>query len=166
MTFKGLYRKLRGIFIRSSSCGKNVKEPHFGRVVIRSKAPANGEIEERAIVQVVYNGKPYWCLFRCPCGCMRVVSLSLQKNHEPHWEIKISESGSPSLFPSVWQNTGCLSHFWIDGGNVLWCGNSGIKPWLAEPNFYSEPSQNSQGYIPRPGVGCERFLSQNNMRDS
>ncbi|MHA6281278.1 DUF6527 family protein [Salinimicrobium sp. CAU 1759] len=143
--FKGLFKKLRCVFGRSSSRGNDAKAPHFDGVVVSTKAPSNDEIQERVFIKVVYKGKPYWCLFKCPCGCRRVISLSLQENHEPHWELKVTESGRPSLFPSVWQNTGCLSHFWIDGGSVLWCGNSGMKPWLAEPDFYSDPKDKTRG---------------------
>ncbi|WP_169578146.1 DUF6527 family protein [Salinimicrobium xinjiangense] len=140
--FKGLFKKLRCVFGRNSSRRNDAKPPHFGSVVVSTKAPANDEIEERVLIQVKYQGKPYWCLFKCPCGCRRVISLSLQENHEPHWELKVTESGIPSLSPSVWQTVGCLSHFWIEEGFVRWCTNTGQKPWIAEPEYYSKPRKN------------------------
>lgn len=143
MIIKRVIKILRRLFRKKSPEPIELKQNYFDQIILRPKTPANDEVEEGIFVKVQYKGKPYWCLFRCPCGCKKVITLSLQENHSPHWEIKVSESGRPSLFPSVWQNSGCLSHFWIDEGKVIWCGNSGIEPWVAEPEFYSEPGSGS-----------------------
>lgn len=60
--------------------------------------------------------------FRCPCGCGDVIELLLLPNVKPRWDIEINCLGRPTLSPSVWKRTGCMSHFWIRDGKVIWVG--------------------------------------------
>jgi hypothetical protein len=122
-------------------CDISYSEPkiHFNSLQIVNKTPGNAAINENEFIAVIHENTPYWAMFRCPCGCGTVISLSLQKIHKPSWTVEKSKYGRPSLYPSVWQNKGCCSHFWIKGGRVHWCGNSGIEPWIADPEHYSRP---------------------------
>jgi len=115
-----------------------VPDIHFDSLLIVNKTPSNDTVGKRDFIEVIYKGKPHWALFQCPCGCGKVISLSLQKVHTPNWKVKKNTSGRPTLYPSVWQNQGCCSHFWIKDGMVYWCYNTGIKPWIAEPKYHSE----------------------------
>lgn len=112
---------------------------YFNSLSMVTKTPLNASVGDRDFIEVDYQGKPLWVLFRCPCGCGKVISLSLQNIHNPSWIVKKSRSGRPTLYPSVWQNKGCYSHFWIEDGRVYWCKNTGIEPWIAEPVYYSKP---------------------------
>jgi len=49
------------------------------------------------------------------------------------WKLEYSRDGKPTLSPFVWPNKGCLSYFWIVKGEIEWCINTGIEPWIAEP---------------------------------
>lgn len=112
---------------------------HFKSLLVANKTPKNASIGDDEFITVVHENNPYWAMFKCPCGCGTVISLSLQKIHKPSWTVEKTKSGRPSLHPSVWQNKGCCSHFWIKDGRVHWCSNSGIEPWVAEPDHYSNP---------------------------
>lgn len=118
-----------------------VTEPimRFKSIMTVSKTPRNESIGDNEFTAVIHQNTPYWAMFKCPCGCGTVISLSLQKTHRPSWTVEKTKSGRPSLYPSVWQNKGCCSHFWIKDGRVHWCNNSGIEPWVAEPEHYSRP---------------------------
>jgi hypothetical protein len=110
--------------------------PHFDYVIEVEATPATENINPGEFYYVAYRGTAYWVMFRCPCGCGEVLSLSLQTAHYPYWRIQYSKKGRPTLYPSVWRNTGCKSHFWIDDGIVTWCTNSGIAPHIARPDMY------------------------------
>lgn len=91
--------------------------------------PRNEEVGQSEFYLVrSLEGRPKWALFLCPCGCLSVITLSLQSVHEPHWKLKINRSGRVELFPSIWRDIGCCSHFWIRDGRVYWCSDSGLSP--------------------------------------
>lgn len=66
------------------------------------------------------NGDFWFAYFKCPCGCDAAIQLSLLKNDRPRWKAKIESDGTTTLFPSVWRNKGCKSHFFINRGRVIW----------------------------------------------
>lgn len=101
----------------------------FDKIRQLTKTPSNDQIEGKEFVVVAVGNKKYWALFQCPCGCGHIISLSLQKIHWPSWTFKASRNKRPTLSPSVWQNTGCKSHFWVNDGRVFWCNSSGEAPW-------------------------------------
>lgn len=82
----------------------------------RTFIPAKNEI-------IVVGRKGYckWAYLNCPCGCNEILNLSLMKSHDPHWTIKIDSLARPTLYPSIWKNDGCKSHFWIKNGKISWC---------------------------------------------
>ena len=108
----------------------------FPRVIVEAKTPANHAVRDGQFRVVVHNDQAYWALFRCPCGCGAVISLPLRAPQHPHWECSFNRAGLPSLTPSVWRNLGCMSHFWITDGRVLWCRDTGRAPHEVRPNLY------------------------------
>lgn len=63
-----------------------------------------------------------WCVgLRCPCGCGRAIELLVIAEAKPRWDLKIDQRQRPTLIPSIWLQTGCRSHFWIDAGRIKWC---------------------------------------------
>lgn len=102
----------------------------FSRISVVDAPPRNDQVVAGQIYCVVSANKPKWSLFRCPCGCRDVITLSLQSGHKPHWRITHSDSGRPTLYPSVWRDKGCLSHFWLKDGRIFWCPDTGTHPDL------------------------------------
>ena len=110
----------------------------FDSVTEVQKTPNNANIEKQKFVSVIYKGAPHWSLFRCPCGCDDVISLPMQPPHNPRWQLEKSASGLPTLFPSIWRNKGCMSHFWVKEGDIVWCRDSGTELWKAQPDIYKK----------------------------
>lgn len=108
----------------------------FSEVTVSPTTPPNDQVGDGQFHVVVHNRRPYWALFRCPSGCGEVISLSLQPAHNPRWSVKTDGKGRPTLYPSVWRNNGCRSHFWVEAGRVLWCRDSGAAPSEARPDIY------------------------------
>ena len=115
--FRAFFRKKK-----RKAPGRPVQEnaAWFPNIRVVEKTPPNSAITERDFVEVVYKGKPMWALFKCPCNCGSVISLSLQALHTPHWELRRSPWQRPTLYPSVFRTTGCRSHFWVRDGNIEW----------------------------------------------
>ena len=97
----------------------------FHEIVVDSKTPRNDAVELNTFYLVVKNNNPKWAMFSCPCGCGYVITLSLQKTHDPYWRLTTTKKGRPTLHPSVWQKTECYSHFWVRDGVVYWCEGTG-----------------------------------------
>lgn len=102
----------------------------FQAINMVGKPPKNTDVADGFLYCVVSSGKTKWSLFRCPCGCGSVVTLSLQSIHNPSWKLTKSASGRPTLYPSVWRNKDCMSHFWVKDGRIYWCADTGSHPDL------------------------------------
>ncbi|WP_367165795.1 DUF6527 family protein [Mesorhizobium sp.] len=117
----------------------------FARSDVVEKTPSDDTVRPGQFISVVHKGRPYWALFRCPCGCGDVVSLPTHPPHKPRWRIEMSLEGRPTLHPSVWRTKGCLSHFWLSDGRVYWCEDTGVEPWRARPHVYGRKSRAHPG---------------------
>lgn len=115
-------------------------EVWFRGATVVEKTPGNAFVTENRFFVVRHRGAFLWALFKCPCGCGEVISLPLQSPHSPKWRVSMTDAQRPSLYPSVWRNKGCMSHFWIEDGRVFWTADSGIAPSIAKPEIYSRSS--------------------------
>ena len=97
----------------------------YTEITVLQKAPKNEDVKNKDFFLVSPSGVPKWILFKCPCGCSHVVTLSVQPVHNPRWRLGLNAEGAPTLHPSVWQKTGCHSHFWVRDGRIFWCENTG-----------------------------------------
>ena len=102
----------------------------FPSITFVNRPPRNEAIASGHLYCVMNTNKPKWVLFKCPCGCGSVVTLSLQSVHRPHWRLTRTQARRPTLYPSVWRDKGCHSHFWLRDGRVSWCFDTGTHPDL------------------------------------
>ena len=124
------FKWLKGIFSTKST---ETDKPNFIRkapikfseITVVERTPRNNEVKADTLYLVDKGNKPKWVMFLCPCGCSHVITLSLQKIHNPNWRLSTELSGRPTLHPSVWQKTECYSHFWLHDGRVYWCEGTG-----------------------------------------
>jgi hypothetical protein len=115
---------------------QNKSEPFFGKLLVLEKTPSNESVKEKEFNLVSFRDKLYWAMFKCPCGCGNIITLPLKKPHSPRWTLNGNTVEKLTLYPSIWQNEGCCSHFWIRDGRIVWCKNTGIEPSVAEPLLY------------------------------
>lgn len=108
-------------------------QDRVGHVVTLEKPIANSELKAGALYVIAPKGISKWVSFVCPCRCGQVIALSLQIAHKPHWQLSFGEEGEATLWPSIWRDIGCFSHFWIEQGRIIWCRDSGepptLRPW-------------------------------------
>lgn len=71
---------------------------------------------------IIVGGKDWakWVLFKCPCGCGDVLTLSLMKSYKPRWRLRVDKLNIVALSPSVWKKDGCKSHFYFRKSKVKW----------------------------------------------
>lgn len=74
---------------------------------------------EKHKIYIVGESNFHWVLvFICPCGCEESIQLNLLEDTSPSWRYFIDEN--INIKPSIWRNTGCKSHFFINDGEVKW----------------------------------------------
>lgn len=59
-------------------------------------------------------------LMRCPDGCGETLVVNLDPRAGKAWRLD-TRGGDLTLFPSVWRDGGCGSHFIVWRGAILWC---------------------------------------------
>lgn len=77
-------------------------------------------IEPGATVLVV-RGVPRSVAIACPDGCGEQLTINLDPRSGPAWRFYEEPGATISLYPSVWRDTGCKSHFIVWKSRVYWC---------------------------------------------
>ena len=102
---------MRGYGIRQRRARlKGIVPSHHEAVVL---VPDPGD------VAVVNRASPRSVVMRCPDGCGDVITLNLDPRTDKAWRLYKSRKGL-TLFPSVWRDTGCRSHFVLWNDEISW----------------------------------------------
>ena len=83
------------------------------RGTVDSRAAAADLLSEAGDAVLIVRGVPRWLLLRCPCGCGETLPINLDRRAGKAWRLYKSRRDGVSLYPSVWRDTGCGSHFII-----------------------------------------------------
>ncbi len=70
---------------------------------------------------MVARGRPRLIIMLCPCGCGENIVINVDENAGPAWSV-FTDGANPSqltLYPSIWRDTGCGSHFIVWEGRIL-----------------------------------------------
>lgn len=102
--------------------------PVADEVNYRGTAPYRDEasalIQGPGDVVVVQRDRPRWFVIGCPCGCGDEVPVNLDRRAGPAWRVYQTDQGI-SLFPSIWRDSGCRSHFIVWNNRIFLFG----VPW-------------------------------------
>jgi hypothetical protein len=82
-----------------------------GTVSTRGEASAHLKAPGDAVL--VERGRPRLFLLSCPCGCGEEFPINLDSRTGSAWRLYGNGRTGLSLFPSVWRESGCRSHFVI-----------------------------------------------------
>lgn len=81
---------------------------------------AENALEQPGDAALVFRGLPRSLLIKCPDGCGETLVVNLDKRAGKAWGLDL-RGGVPTLYPSVWRDGGCGSHFIVWRGRILWC---------------------------------------------
>lgn len=90
--------------------------------VVASDAVASRLLEDPGDIAIVERGVPRLLVMKCPDDCGDTLRINLDPRTSKAWRIYQDEDGL-SLFPSVWRDTGCESHFIIWADKIYWSDN-------------------------------------------
>jgi len=90
------------------------------RGTVEYRHEANPKLDQPGVAVLVSRGVNRSLAMACPDGCGEQLTINLDKRSGPSWRYYGTESGI-TLFPSVWRDTGCKSHFIIWRSRIYWC---------------------------------------------
>lgn len=89
---------------------------------VQSRGEASGILESPGDAVLIERGRPRWLLISCPCGCGEEFPINLDSRSGPAWRLYKNQRTGLSLFPSVWRDSGCFSHYVIWRNQILMFG--------------------------------------------
>lgn len=98
----------------------NVKLRLKGRV--SSRGEADQLIKAPGDAVLVERGNPRWLILGCPCGCGEKFPINLDARVGPAWNLYRRSPNNLTIYPSVWRDSGCKSHYVIWRGNIFLFG--------------------------------------------
>lgn len=76
------------------------------------KAPGEAVLVRRGVLRSM--------VMSCPDGCGEVLTVNLDSRAGKAWRY-YDRGGDVSIYPSVWRDTGCESHFILWRSRIYWC---------------------------------------------
>jgi|HubBroStandDraft_2_1064218.scaffolds.fasta_scaffold736927_1 hypothetical protein len=92
------------------------------RGVVQHRHSADRFLERPGDSVLVHRGVPRSLVMACPDGCGDTLTINLDPRTAKAWRF-YRKRNQVSIYPSVWRDTGCLSHFIVWNHQILWCGN-------------------------------------------
>lgn len=93
--------------------------------VVESRAEVANQLKLPGDAVLIQRGQPRWLLLKCPCGCGDEIPVNLDRRAGKAWRFYGGAKSGVTLFPSVWRDTGCESHFIIWRDQILLFGGQG-----------------------------------------
>ena len=90
------------------------------RGAVEHRHEADERIRAPGEAVVVRRGVDRSLTMLCPDGCGETLTINLDRRTGPAWRLYI-EGQAVSLYPSVWRDTGCCSHFIVWKSRIYWC---------------------------------------------
>lgn len=93
---------------------------------------AEALLEAPGDAAVVLRGQLRSLILKCPDGCGDTLSINLDPRAGKAWHLD-QRRGTLSLYPSVWRDGGCRSHFILWRDHIIWCHR--FESGNEEPNY-------------------------------
>jgi Family of unknown function (DUF6527) len=87
--------------------------PQFIRfqATVSARREAAGYLKAPGDAVLIQRGRPRWLLLSCPCGCGEEFPINLDPRAGPAWRLYGNVQSQLTVFPSVWRESGCKSHY-------------------------------------------------------
>lgn len=97
--------------------------PRADRVRSHGEVRTHGEalqmVKAPGDTVVVRRGIDRSLVMMCPCGCGSPITINLDSRVDKAWRVYSRRHGL-SLYPSVWRDSGCESHFVVWANRICW----------------------------------------------
>jgi len=138
---EGAGARLDGILEQSRSCGQGVlREQGSTRLGENRHAPTSPRPWQTLCPRRgdTFTGDGD----ACPCGCGESIQMNIFPDAHPCWQVTHHSDGAVSLYPSIRNQSGCKSHFFVRRSRVYW--------WNRETGDARIPTNTTAGLLQRP----------------
>jgi hypothetical protein len=97
---------------RANSISFKGIEENYGTAKAIVKSAGDLVLVQRGVIRAA--------VIRCPSGCGDDIVINLDSRTGPAWRLYKNRKGI-TLYPSVWRDTGCGSHFIVWHNKIFWC---------------------------------------------
>lgn len=94
------------------------------KAIVQSRSEASEHMLSPGDAVLIERGTPRWLLLSCPCGCGAELPINLDSRAGPAWRLYRGQNAAVTLYPSVWRESGCESHFIIWRDRILLFGDT------------------------------------------
>jgi hypothetical protein len=122
------------------------------RKVVHSRGDASGILKSPGDAVLIERGVPRWLLLMCPCGCGTEFPINLDSRAGKAWRLYNKPGAGITVFPSVWRDTDCGSHYIIWRDRILLFGQADED--FVSPTHAAEIaalSESVRGRLPQAG---------------
>src|SRR5579871_3984234 len=91
---------------------------------VSTRGEAAGYLASPGDAVLVERGRPRLLLLACPCGCGEHFPINLDDRAGRAWRFYKHQPSGISIFPSVWRESGCRSHYVIWRDKILLFGRN------------------------------------------
>lgn len=88
---------------------------------VSSRSDTTGMLNIAGDAVIVERARPRLLVLMCPCGCGEIFATNLDGQAGKAWRL-YRKGGSITVFPSVWRDSGCESHFIIFKNQIFLFG--------------------------------------------
>lgn len=90
------------------------------RGTVAHRHEADALLERPGDFVLVFRGVNRSAVMSCPDGCGETITINLDPRTSKAWRF-YRKRNQVSIFPSVWRDTGCQSHFIVWNHVIVWC---------------------------------------------
>jgi hypothetical protein len=89
-------------------------------VTVPSRADLPDSLHPHRIYLVGGSTAPKWALLDCPCGRGHTIELNLANPSRTRWNVTTTNTGEPSVQPSIDHQGEPRCHYWLRAGRIHW----------------------------------------------
>ena len=92
------------------------------KAIVATRAEVSDQLKLPGDAVLIQRDQPRWLLLKCPCGCSDEIPVNLDRRAGKAWRFYRDARLRVSVFPSIWRDTGCGSHFIVWRDQILLFG--------------------------------------------
>lgn len=115
------------------------------------RSDASPLLQRAGDAALVERGTLRWLLLSCPCGCRDEIPVNLDPRAGPAWRVYSRGKHELSMYPSVWRDTDCGSHFIIWRNKILLFGPSDDFMFSGDPEQRIQLAAKIRERVPSSG---------------